>query len=46
VRRAHQLWFDRADPDGSEASGSIEVPGGLLDLTLGTGSRKPAKRRG
>jgi protocatechuate 3,4-dioxygenase beta subunit len=32
-------------PDGTEASTSIEVPGGMLDLTLGTASRKPAKRR-
>jgi hypothetical protein len=32
-------------PDGTEASASIEVPGGMLDLTLGTGSKKPAKRR-
>jgi len=29
VRRAHQLWFDRADPDGSEASASAFLE--LLD---------------
>ena len=29
VRRAHQLWFDRADPDGSEASAAAFLE--LLD---------------
>jgi len=32
-------------PDGNEISAEIEVPGSTLDLTLGSGSRKPAKRR-
>ena len=32
-------------PDGNEISAEVEVPGSTLDLTLGSGSRKPAKRR-
>ena len=32
-------------PDGTEASSRIEVPGGMLDITLGAAAKKPAKRR-
>ena len=30
-------------PDGSEAKATLKVPGGILDLTLGAGAKKPAR---